>query len=173
MAYPSVTIRPIRPEDEPFLRQLYVDTRMHELASLGWDQSQLDAILDMQFRLQQADYLQRFSAAAFELILFDNEPIGRRYVSREEGEIRIIDIALLTSDQGQGIGSALLQEILAEAATVNKPVRLHVQRENRARHLYARLGFQVIEATDVHLLMQWSPNSYRDDGDPSASSKMK
>jgi ribosomal protein S18 acetylase RimI-like enzyme len=87
------------------------------------------------------------------------KPIGRLYLDRREAEIRIIDIALLTSERRNGVGGALLREVLTEARAAGKAVRIHVERNNPALRLYHRLGFNEIEDQGVYYLMEWRPES--------------
>lgn len=152
-----VTFRPIRPEDEPFLYRLYATTRDAELALVDWDDTQKEAFLRMQFRAQHTFYLSQFTEAAFDLIVRDGDPIGRLYVDRRSDEIRIIDIALMPEQRNAGLGGALLRALLEEGARSGKPVRIHVEKFNRAMTLYQRLGFVPIHDQGVHLLMEWSP----------------
>jgi ribosomal protein S18 acetylase RimI-like enzyme len=65
--------------------------------------------------------------------------------------------AVLTEHRGRGIGTAALRMLLGEAARAGKPVRLHVERTNPARHLYERLGFRWIADEGIHWLMEWAP----------------
>lgn len=158
---PPVTLRPIRPEDEAFLFSVYASTREDELAALGWNGVQKESFLRMQFNAQQRHYHTQFAGATFEVILRENQPIGRLYVDRREDEIRIIDIALLPAHRRAGIGSHLLDRLLTEAAEKGKPVRIHVERFNPALRLYERLGFRRIEDQGVYFLMEWTPDKRR------------
>ena len=76
-------------------------------------------------------------------------------MDRTEEELRIIDIALLRDHRGQGIGGAIMSELLREAAKAGQVVRIHVLQGNRANHLYQRLGFSKIADTGVYDLMEW------------------
>jgi ribosomal protein S18 acetylase RimI-like enzyme len=67
-----------------------------------------------------------------------------------------MDIALLSEFRKQGIGTVLLQNILAEAAENSLPVTIHVERFNPALKLYQRLGFSIAEDKGVYLFMRWS-----------------
>lgn len=151
-----LTLRPITPGDKDFLYRVYTSTREDELALVDWPETEKDAFLEMQFLAQHSFYLEQFAQADFDLILLNEEPVGRLYLDRREDEIRIIDIALLTEHRRKGIGSRLLKEILAEAASAGLPVRIHVERYNPALHLYYRLGFQKIADQGVYYLMEWS-----------------
>ena len=45
-------------------------------------------------------------------------------------------------------------EVLDEAALLGKPVRIHVEKNNPAMHLYDRLGFRQVEDQGVYWLME-------------------
>jgi ribosomal protein S18 acetylase RimI-like enzyme len=151
-----ISFRRIRPDDDAFLFRVYASTREEELALVNWDPAAKEAFLQMQFGAQHQFYQSEFSSAAFELVLKDDTPIGRLYVDRRPDEIRIIDIALLPEFRNAGIGSALLEDLQSEAARVGKPLRIHVERYNRALLLYQRLGFREIDRSEIHLLMEWT-----------------
>lgn len=91
------------------------------------------------------------------MIAVDGVPAGRLYVHRGDAEIRIVDIALLPEHRGGGIGTALLEELLAEADTSGKSVTIHVERQNRALRFYERLGFSVAEDKGVYLFLERQP----------------
>ena len=57
------------------------------------------------------------------------------------------------------MGSLLMRRILDEAADKGVPVRIHVERNNPALHLYHRLGFQQVDDQGVYFLMQWNPDA--------------
>ncbi|HVS40440.1 MAG TPA: GNAT family N-acetyltransferase [Gemmataceae bacterium] len=156
---PSLTLRPIRPDDEEFLRRVYAGTRAEELAPLAWDDAQKMAFLRMQFDLQHRYYQAQFPDAAYSVVLLDGEPVGRLYVDRGEKEICILDIALLPERRGAGLGGTLLRDLLAEADRAAKPVRIHVERFNPALRLYQRLGFVQIGETDFYYLMKRTPGA--------------
>ena len=152
----SIKLRPIVPADEAFLYQVYASTRTEELAVTGWDEAQKDQFLRTQFTAQHRYYQQTFPAASYQVILWQDRPAGRLYVDRRADEISIIDIALLPEYRGLGIGSVLLKEILAEASAARKPVRIYVERFNRALRLYERLGFRMIGDTGVYFHLEWT-----------------
>jgi len=110
----------------------------------------------MQFDAQDRHYRARFPDARFDVVERGGAPIGRLIVVRAEDEIRVLDIALLPEHRGSGAGSALLRELLAEAAARSKRVAIHVERANPARRLYERLGFRVEADEDsIYLFMVW------------------
>ena len=156
MSPSQVTFRPIAPEDEPFLRRVYASTRLEELAPLGWNAEQQAAFLNQQFDAQHYHYQTYYADAEFLVILLDEQPIGRLYVARWPEQIALIDIALLPECRGGGLGTALLRALMDEAGAAGKPLRIHVEKFNRALRLYQRLGFQPIEDKGVYWYMEWS-----------------
>jgi hypothetical protein len=68
-----------------------------------------------------------------------------------------VDIALLPPSRHASIGTAILRDLMAEAAVAHKPVRIHVEKFNPALRLYERLGFAPIEDKGVYLFLEWAP----------------
>lgn len=157
MSTPAVSLRPIRPEDDPFLRRVYASTRLEQLASLGWGMEQQMAFLNQQFDAQHCHYQMHYAGAEFQIILLGERPVGRLYVARHPDHILLIDIALLPEYRNAGLGSCLLGDLLGEAAAGGKPVRIHVEKFNPALRLYERLGFSIVEDRGVHWWMEWVP----------------
>ena len=151
----SIFLQPQRPGDEPFLLEVYASTREDELDRTGWDAATRSAFVKMQFNAMQQGYATMFPRGQFSIILLHNRPIGRLVVDRADHEIRVVDIALLPSYRGQGIGTFLLQQLLLEASHAEKPVRLHVLKTSRAARHYLRLGFLKVGAEGPYDQMQW------------------
>lgn len=144
-----VTLRPVAPDDEDFLFELFRQTIVGELAALG------DAILRMQFKAQLLAYSAEFPAGEHQIIMLGDRAIGRVLVERNESENRGVDIALLSEYRNGGIGRMLVQELLDEAARAGKPFRISVVKSNPALHLYQRLGFKTTGDTGTQFLMEW------------------
>lgn len=154
-----IALRSIGAADLPFLFEVYASTRLAELAPFGWSADQQATFLAQQFEAQHHHYQAHYLNAEFLVILLDNQSIGRLYINRASDELRIVDIALLPDYRNNGIGSYLLQALLAEATQAGKPVRLHVEKFNSAMRLYERLGFQVIEDRGVYWFMERTPQA--------------
>lgn len=156
-----LTLRPTRPEDRTFLSDLYASTRAEELAPVPWSPEQKLVFLTQQFEAQDRDYRGRFPAESFQVIERDGHAIGRLYVHRTNEQIELIDIALLPAERGQGLGTQLLRELLAEADASARPVQLYVEKFNRALGLYRRFDFQPVEDFEVYLKLQRAPQPGR------------
>jgi ribosomal protein S18 acetylase RimI-like enzyme len=157
MRVTPLALRQARPGDEPFLLQVYASTRLQELAPLGWSTAQVAAFLRQQFEAQHRHYHEHYADADFSIVLQGDHPIGRLYVARLPGEIRLIDIALLPEHRNAGVGTRLVRDLLDEAALAHTPVRLHVVPLNPALRLYQRLGFTKNADHGPHWLMEWAP----------------
>jgi ribosomal protein S18 acetylase RimI-like enzyme len=149
-----IELLPAELGDREFLYRVYASTRDEELAVVPWDEAQKEAFLRAQFDAQARWYREHYAAASFDVVLVDGEPCGRLYVHRGASEIRIVDIALLPEHRGNGVGTALLGDLLAEADTTGRRVTIHVERFNPALRLYERLGFSVAEDKGVYMLLE-------------------
>jgi ribosomal protein S18 acetylase RimI-like enzyme len=158
--YPNLRFKAISAKDKDTLAEIYASTRREEVAPImDWSDQQKEAFLRDQFELQHSCYMDAYPNAAFDLIASGEEVIGRLYVDRRADEIRIIDIALLPQYRGQGIGGAILESLLDEAASRDQGqvVRIHVEHMNPAMRLYLRLGFHEIKDKGIYKLMEWRP----------------
>lgn len=154
----SITLRPVGPDDEAFLFELYADTRRKELELVNWDDAAQERFLRQQFDAQRTHYAAAYPDALHSIILRDNRPAGRIWVERNAGEIRILDMALRPAERGAGIGSHLLREAMREARETARPLRHSVERNNLdAMRLYDRLGFVVVGEIPTHYFMEYRP----------------
>ena len=154
----GLALRPITPADEPFLLGLYASTRAEELAQVEWPPGLQEAFLRQQFAAQQAHYQSCFPDGEHQIILRDGAPIGRIYLERSAERLHLLDIALLPDARGQGVGDALMADLIAEAATRALPITLHVyQLDVRVLAWYQRLGFGVVGGSGMYYLMERRP----------------
>jgi GNAT superfamily N-acetyltransferase len=160
--------RPVRAFDDAFLRRVYADARAPEIALTGWEAASANAFLRMQFDAQFQHSRRQYPQARFDIVERAGTPVGRLSVAREADAIRVVDIALLASCRGQGIGTALLRTLLDEAGRDGHRVTLQVEQHNRAHVLYQRLGFIQVEVNGLYLLMEWRrrPLRPKDPTDP-------
>lgn len=153
----AISLREASAGDESFLRAVYASTREQELALVPWSIEQREAFLKFQFDAQHSYYHAQYPNANYSIVLADNQPVGRLYVFREEGEIRILDVALLPEYRNGGIGSSLLRDLLAEGARTGQVVRIWVEEFNPSLALFKRLGFSAIHQDGFNVLMQCVP----------------
>jgi ribosomal protein S18 acetylase RimI-like enzyme len=145
----NVALRPATPEDEPFLYELITLTIADQLAAWVWPDNVRQALLDMQYRARQQGYRSQYPDAEHSIVLVDGQPAGRLVVARLEDQVRLVDIAIAASQRGAGVGARLLTDLITEAETAGRPLRLSVTPTNPAARLYRRLGFVRIDGDEV------------------------
>jgi ribosomal protein S18 acetylase RimI-like enzyme len=155
---PPPSLRPVQPEDREFLFQVYAGTRQEELSLVDWDEAQKASFLRQQFDAQDRYYRENYPGAEFWVITWQGEPVGRLYLHRQPGELRIMDIALLPAFRARGLGTSLLGDIIAQGERAGVPVTIHVERFNPALRLYQRLGFVLVEDRGVYWFLERRPS---------------
>jgi ribosomal protein S18 acetylase RimI-like enzyme len=158
-AQAGLTFRTITDADLPFLARVYASTRWEELSVVAWSDDQKRTFLQQQFDAQHAHWQKHYYDTDWLLVLHDGAPVRRLYLSRWAREHRIVDIALLPEHRGAGLGTALLTDLLDEAAAAAKAVTIHVEKFNPAMSLYRRLGFVAAGEEGAYDLMRWQPGS--------------
>ena len=135
-----------RPAGQPD-RQFLEDTHVAALGPValvgyGWPEVTL-----------REQFLSEIDLATCQVILVDGRRAG--YIAVEDrGRFWYIEaIAVARRYQGQGVGTAVLRDVLADAGW--RAVRLNVLHVNRARALYERLGFRIIGKDDRRQIMEW------------------
>ena len=157
----GIALRPVEPRDEAFLRALYYSVREAELAATNWDERTKRAFTDSQFDLQDRWYRTQYEGAKLLVIEQAGEAIGRIYLYESPSELRLMEIALVAARRNAGIGTALVEWLKELAAAKGRAVTLHVETFNRARALYARLGFAEVSAEGFYVQCRWTPGETR------------
>ena len=139
----GIALRPMSDADLPFTAALYASTRTEELAPVPWPEETKRAFLAQQHAAQHAHYRQHYQGMDAAIVERCGAAIGRLYLYDMPGEVRIVDISLTPEARRQGVGAALLRDVLAAAA--GRSVTIHVEKNNPARTLYARLGFTILD----------------------------
>ena len=152
------TLRPASASDMAFMFRLYSTTRADELLQTGWSAAQRDAFLQQQFEARRRSYALQFPGAETMVIMNRGSAVGGMIVQRTDAEIRLVDIVILPGHRGMGHGRHVIEILQAEARERGRPVRLSVHNANRARYLYARLGFNITGIAADHVRMEWAPS---------------
>jgi ribosomal protein S18 acetylase RimI-like enzyme len=153
----EITYRKIEDPDLPFLQKVYKSTREEELQLTDWSDEQKQQFTDQQFEAQHSYYQQVYKDASFGIIFSDNKPAGRLYLWESEKQIRIVDISLLPEFRNQGIGGAILNNLIEKSELTSKVLSIHVESYNRALSLYKRLGFEQKDHTGVYFYLERQP----------------
>jgi GNAT superfamily N-acetyltransferase len=150
-------LRPIAPDDMPYLRDLYASTRT-DLAQTPWSDEQKAAFIQMQFEAQHTHYHSVRPQAGYYVVLHHGQAIGRIYIDWErDGRLHLMEITLEPRWRGQGIGTTLLRWLMDEAARRGVTLSLYVEDYNPAYRLYQRLGFITKDPPGIYTYMTWEP----------------
>jgi len=104
---------------------------------------------------QWAKHRANFTPDTHRMIVIGDEVAGFVAVEDLPTYVWLVKLYLFQHFRNAGIGSAVLQSVLADARMRAKPVRLRVLRVNeRARALYERHGFRVVEEAPERFFME-------------------
>jgi ribosomal protein S18 acetylase RimI-like enzyme len=81
-------------------------------------------------------YRGQYPQANFQIIETADEPVGAALRFRESNLIRILDITVLPEHRSAGIGTTLVQEIIAEANRNGQAVTIWIEQDNPAQGMF-------------------------------------
>jgi ribosomal protein S18 acetylase RimI-like enzyme len=127
------SLRPATEADLPFLIALRVATMAPQFARQGIELSDEEHRLRAEFRLDAARVIES-----------GGRPIGLVKVLRDGAAWMIEQFQVALEVQGQGIGAAVLGQVIAESRAAGALLRLSVLKQNPAARLYERFGFRTL-----------------------------
>ncbi len=132
----ALASRPARPEDIDWLLALRLATMSEHFARSGQDLDDAEQLARVKHRFDAVRVLSR-----------DGRDVGMTKILREGALWHLVQIQIVPEAQGQGLGSAVIGELLAEAEGAGAAVSLQVLKVNPAQRLYQRLGFVITDDT--------------------------
>lgn len=143
----NYTLRKARPEDIEWLYELnrksFLEVVVRQFGQ--WDE-------DLQRQMFFSKWKQPRPARIIEA---GAERIGVVILEQLEYYDWLHEIQISPSYQGQGLGTMLLRDLLADARSRSVPLRLQVLHSNQdAKRLYERIGFLEIQRLENHYLME-------------------
>jgi GNAT superfamily N-acetyltransferase len=151
----GLALRRARLADRAFERRLFGSARSDAAVLAGWPAPMRTPFLDRQFQFQTADYARAYPAAERSIVTTKRSAIGRLILDRSIAPWQVVDIALLPSWRGRGIGGMLLTAVLEAAGAAGAAVALTVEIGNPAQRLYRRLSFEVTGTEPPYHAMLW------------------
>ncbi|MCF4097763.1 GNAT family N-acetyltransferase [Maritalea mediterranea] len=138
--------RPARPDDLDALIELRLIAMRPSLEKLG--------------RFNPARARQRFVdefAPEHTTILIDEGRIVGCYALLPRADhFCLAHLYLLPAYQGRGIGRSIVMELQRKADQMGKQIHLIALSQSDAEHLYARLGFEIIDRDNVEVRMVYA-----------------
>lgn len=138
----SVALRPERPQDDAFLRELFVSHAARPLRQGGLPEAAIAPLMAIQYKAQSGTHRAQFPDAVYSIIESDGAPIGR-LIEQDEGDaVYFVDFAFLPERQAKGLGTALIEMIADEWALTGRAARVEVVLSNEpSLKLCRNLGF--------------------------------
>ena len=87
------------------------------------------------------------------ILIKDGKDIGVTTFYEENNQYVVGLIMIHPEYQGEGLGSKIMKEYIDLAKKSNKKIKIKVYKENPAKRLYERLGFEIYNEDDTHLYL--------------------
>jgi GNAT superfamily N-acetyltransferase len=138
-------LRPATPDDADFAWHLFKLTMQESIEAVWgeWDEIHWDRF-----------FRDHFDPMQTQVVVVAGQDVGILRVEERRGEVWLDTVEIAPEHQGRGLGSAIVHAVLEEARSRDRPVGLQVNRANRARQLYERLGFVEVDTTETHYLIR-------------------
>ncbi|MCB8966775.1 MAG: GNAT family N-acetyltransferase [Ardenticatenaceae bacterium] len=138
------TLRQAVAADYEFLYHLHVATmRPYIEATWGWVET-----------WQREHFERKWEPTRNRIIQVNGIDAGVLVTEWHPDEFYLALIEILPVYQGRGVGTAVIHDLIQQAAEQHLPLSLHVLKSNTpARHLYERLGFHIVAEEDVRYKM--------------------
>jgi len=139
------TIRKATIEDIPLIRELCFKVWPQTYASI-LPQDRIDYMLDYMY--SSASLEKQISTGSQFIFVYDGEePVGfAAYLSKGNGIYKLDKIYILPSQQGKGTGRFVIAYVIDQVKQQRcTALQLQVNRNNKAKAFYERLGFKVID----------------------------
>ena len=138
-------LRRCKPEDKAFLYHLLQATLRPYVEQIGyWDE-----------RSQREQFERRFVPDWTRIIQVEGVDMGCLVLEKGDADWHLAEIQILPTFQNRGIGTTILMELMAQAAACNVALTLQVLKNNPARRLYERLGFEQTSRSYWHYHFRW------------------
>ena len=140
-----LTIRKATVEDIPLIRELCFKVWPQTYASI-LSQDRIDYMLDYMYSSASLEN-QIITGSQFIFVYDGEEPVGfAAYLSKGHGIYKLDKIYILPSQQGKGTGKFVIDYVIDQVKQQSgTALQLQVNRNNKAKTFYERLGFIVID----------------------------
>jgi ribosomal protein S18 acetylase RimI-like enzyme len=139
----DIELRPVRAEDYRFAWRLYSEgIRPYAAAYQPWVDAEAEA-----------RFASRYKAQSTWIIRRGGVDIGWMELHEVDEELRLNQLYVAAAHRRNGIGSEVMQHVLARSRETGKPVLLNVLKNNPARRLYERFGFTVSGESETKFFM--------------------
>ena len=114
--------------------------------------------LNLDRTAQAVGLQQQWILTEVHIITLGGSDVGWLQTKTQDDGLFVAQLFVEASVQRRGIGTAVMNRLIAEAARAHRAVLLAVVKTNPAVRLYERLGFQVTHEDDRKFYMKRDPN---------------
>jgi RimJ/RimL family protein N-acetyltransferase len=163
-------LRPERPEDDDFLFRLFRANNIDVLLLMGLPEEMVEQLIQFQYRSQTATYRGMFPKAAFSIIEWDGETIGRFIEHDEQDVVYFVDFVLVPERQSQGLGSAFIRAVMDEWGAHGRGTRVKILYNNDpSLKMCHKLGMVQSGPDEMgYVELRWYPPGFASTSSPSA-----
>jgi len=139
----KLTYRKATQTDIDYLLRLRKQTMNEHLINSGMDVSEENHLKRIMYQFDNA-----------KIIYLNAKKIGLLKVSESQNKIEIIQFQIDPKYQQKGIGQIIIKSIIKKSSKKKLPVILSVLKVNKAKRLYERIGFNIIEENENSFIMK-------------------
>jgi len=157
-------IKTAGPSDTEAIQQLAFDTWPSAYGNI-LSGEQISYMLNLFYSESSLLLQMREQGHRFFIVYRDGKPVGFASCSPkaggEEGLFRLHKLYILPSEQGLGLGQKLLEHVINNIRTENgTALELNVNRYNKARVFYEKMGFHITHEEDIDIGNGYWMNDY-------------
>ena len=143
----DIKLRAASSEDFAFARNVYFETMRWIIDRLfGWDLAR-----------EEKSFAQFFKLDEVKIITANTQDVGWIQEQVDGATINLGSFYITPPMQRCGIGTEVLQSLLAHAKSQSKAITLSVVKINPARHFYEKHGFRITHEDDHKFYMRADP----------------
>ena len=147
--------------DIPLIRQLTFSIWPQTYSSVI-SKEQIDYMLEMMYNPATLQKQMEEDGYTFIIVYDDTEPVAFASYNETEPQLwKLNKIYILPSQQGKGTGKFIINYIVDEIKAKHaKYLQLQVNRQNKAKDFYEKLGFKIIKTADFDIGNGYFMNDY-------------
>ena len=154
----NYNIKKAQLQDLPIIQQIANETWRPTYGSILTEEQTL-FMLEMMY--STPSLTKQFESNHFYIFMDNEKPVGFSGIEKIEKMIKLHKIYFLPETQGKGFGKIMIAEIVKIAQTENCGfIELNVNRNNKAKNFYEKLGFEVFKEVDVNIGNDFWMNDY-------------
>lgn len=156
-----LTVTKATAADIPLIRQLTFEIWPKTYNSII-SQQQIDYMLKQMYNPAILQKQIEEDGCTFIIVHDDKEPVAfASYNETESATWKLNKIYILSTQQGKGTGKFIINYIIEEIkAKGAKSLQLQVNRDNKAKDFYEKLGFKIIQTADFDIGNGYFMNDY-------------